>query len=414
MRLQGFRCLGGATALLFLTTAPAAAQLKVMTYVSGLSRPVGFVQDPSDPAVQYVFEQAGTIKVVHNGVLQATPFLQIPAGQIVSDGERGLLGLAFPPNYGSSGRFYVLYTRPGDETSPGGKIVVARFKRSANRLIADANSQFPLRWSTGADFIVHPFANHNAGCLQFGPDGMLYIASGDGGSGGDPNNLAQNTSSLLGKFLRIDVSSVPETHTAGFVVPSGNAGLPAPEIWSLGWRNPWRFSFDSPALGGTGAMVVGDVGQSNREEIDYEPANRPGRNYGWRLWEGTQPYNQPAGTPLLRQPVFDYPRSMGVSVTGGYVYRGSLLDMRGRYFFADYVFRRVWSLALTIDTAGEATASDLRDHTAELSTAGALGGISSFGIDAEGDLYIVDHTRGMILKIGRDPRPPTNVRIIRD
>ena len=414
MRLQAFQYLGGATALLFLTAAPAAAQMKVTTYVSGLSRPVGFVQDPSDPAVQYVVEQSGTIRVVNNGALQATPFLQIAATQIVSDGERGLLGLAFPPNYGSSGRFYVLYTRPGDDTSPGGKIVVARFKRSANRFVADPNSQFALRWSTGADYIAHPFANHNAGCLQFGPDGMLYIASGDGGSGGDPNNNAQNTSTLLGKFLRIDVSSVADTHQNGFVVPAGNAGLPAPEIWSIGWRNPWRFSFDSPALGGTGAMVVADVGQSNREEIDYEPANRPGRNYGWRLWEGTQPYNQPAGTPLLTQPIFDYPRSMGASVTGGYVYRGSLLDMRGRYFFADYVFHRVWSLALSINASGEATASDLRDHTAELSTVGALGGISSFGIDADGDLYVGDHTRGLVLKIGRDPRPPTNVRIIRD
>ena len=414
MRLQPFWYFGGATALLFLTAAPAAAQMKVTTYVSGLSRPVGFVQDPSDPAVQYVVEQSGTIRVVNNGALQATPFLQISANQIVSDGERGLLGLAFPPNYGSSGRFYVLYTRPGDDTSPGGKIVVARFKRSANRFVADPNSQFALRWSTGADYIAHPFANHNAGCLQFGPDGMLYIASGDGGSGGDPNNNAQNTSTLLGKFLRIDVSSVAETHQNGFVVPAGNAGLPAPEIWSIGWRNPWRFSFDSPALGGTGAMVVADVGQSNREEIDYEPANRPGRNYGWRLWEGTQPYNQPAGTPLLTQPIFDYPRSMGASVTGGYVYRGSLLDMRGRYFFADYVFHRVWSLALSINASGEATASDLRDHTAELSTVGALGGISSFGIDADGDLYVVDYTRGLVLKIGRDPRPPTNVRIIRD
>lgn len=414
MRLQAFRYLGGATALLLLTAASAAAQLKAFIYVSGLSRPVGFVQDPSDPAVQYVVEQSGTIRVVNNGVLQATPFLQIPSSEIISDGERGLLGLAFPPNYGSSGRFYVLFTRPGDTNSPGGKIVVARYKRSANRFVADANSQFPLRWSTGADFITHPFTNHNAGCLQFGPDGMLYIASGDGGSGGDPNNHGQNTSSLLGKFLRIDVSSVSETHANGFIIPAGNAGLPAPEIWSIGWRNPWRFSFDSPALGGTGAMVVGDVGQSNREEIDYEPANRPGRNYGWRLWEGTQPYNQPAGTPLHTQPIFDYPRSMGASVTGGYVYRGSVLDMRGRYFFADYVFRRVWSLALNVNASGEATATDLRDHTAELSGTGALGGISSFGIDSDGDLYVVDHSRGLVLKIGRDPRPPTNVRIIRD
>jgi glucose/arabinose dehydrogenase len=408
MRLQVLRYLGGAFGLFVLTADFAAAQLRAVTYVSGLASPVGFVQDPSDPAVQYVMEQAGTIRLVNNGVLQATPFLQL-GSRVAAGGERGLLGLAFPPNYATSGRFYVLYTRAGD-----GYIVVARYKRSSNRFVADANSHFALRWSTGDDFIVHPFANHNAGCLQFGPDGMLYVASGDGGSGGDPNNYAQNTSSLLGKILRIDVTSVSDAHTDGFVVPPGNAGLPAPEIWSLGWRNPWRFSFDSPSLGGTGAMIVADVGQGNWEEIDYEPANRPGRNYGWRLWEGSHPYNQPPGTPLLTQPLFDYSHSMGASVTGGYVYRGSVPDMRGRYVFADYVFRRVWSLALTINGSGEATASDLRDHTAELSTAGALGGISSFGIDADGDLYIVDHTRGLILKVGREPRPPTNVRVIRN
>ncbi|MGB2712774.1 MAG: PQQ-dependent sugar dehydrogenase [Vicinamibacterales bacterium] len=410
MRLQAFRYLGGATVLLLLTAASAAAQLRVMTYVSGLSRPVGFVQDPSDAAVQYVVEQSGTIRVVNNGVLLTTPFLQIPVSEIISDGERGLLGVAFPPNYATSGRFYVLYTRAGD-----GYIVVERRKRSINnRFLADTTARFALRWSTGDSFIVHPFANHNAGCLQFGPDGMLYIASGDGGSGGDPSNYAQNTSSLLGKILRIDVSSVADTDANGFVVPTGNAGLPRPEIWSLGWRNPWRFSFDSPALGGTGAMVVGDVGQGNWEEIDYEPANRPGRNYGWRLWEGTHPYNQPAGTPLLTQPIFDYSHSMGASVTGGYVYRGSVVELRGRYFFADYVFQRVWSLGLSINGAGEATATDLRDHTPELTGSVPVGRLSSFGIDADGDLYLVDHSRGMVLKLGRDPRPPTNVRIIRD
>lgn len=410
MRLQAFRSLGWAAVLLLLTAASGAAQLRVLTFASGLSRPVGFVQDPSDPAVQYVFEQAGTIRVVNRGVLQTAPFLQIPATEIVSNGERGLLGVAFPPDYGTSGLFYILYTRIGD-----GYIVVERRMRSSNRFVADPTARLPLRWSTGDNFIVHPFANHNAGCLQFGPDGMLYIASGDGGGGGDPDNYAQNTSSLLGKILRIDVSSAAARSSAnGFVVPPGNAGLPRPEIWSLGWRNPWRFSFDSPALGGTGAMVVGDVGQGSWEEIDYEPANRPGRNYGWRLWEGTHPYNQPAGTPPLTQPVFDYSHSMGASVTGGYVYRGSVAELRGRYFFADYVFQRVWSLGLSLNGAGEATATDLRDHTPELTGSVPVGRISSFGMDADGDLYLVDHSGGMVLKLGREPRPPTNVRIIRD
>lgn len=397
--------------ILLGVTAPAAAQLRAVTFLSGLSSPVGFVQDPSDPAVQYVVEQAGKIRVVYDGVLQATAFLDLSTSAIIaSGGERGLLGLAFPPNYGTSGRFYVLFTRAGD-----GYIVVARYERSGNRFVADALSRFDLRWSTGDTFIVHPYSNHNAGCLQFGPDGMLYVASGDGGSGGDPQNYAQNTSSLLGKILRIDVSSAAESHPNGFVIPAGNAGLPRPEIWSLGWRNPWRFSFDSPALGGTGAMIVADVGQGLWEEVDYEPAGSAGRNYGWRRREGMHNYDtsQPAGTLPLIDPIFEYDHSAGRSVTGGYVYRGATMpEYRGRYFFGDYATRRVWSLALTISpTTGEATASDLVDHTPDL---GALGGISSFGVDAEGKLYVVDHTRGLVLKLSRIPRPPTNVTVIRD
>lgn len=408
MSLRGFRTVCTALALL-LPAIPAGAQLRVVTYVTGLTSPLGFVQDPSDPNVQYVVEQGGKIKVVNNGSLLGTAFLDITAS-VLSGGERGLLGLAFPPNYGASGRFYVLYTRPGD-----GYIVVARYRRSANRFVADSASAFPLKWSTGDAFIVHPYNNHNAGCLQFGPDGMLYIASGDGGSGGDPNNYAQNTGVLLGKMLRIDVSSVADTHPNGFVIPAGNPGFPRPEIWSLGWRNPWRFSFDPPALGGTGAMVVGDVGQGLWEEVDYEPANRPGRNYGWRRREGAHDYDTsmgPGTLPLL-EPIFNYDHAAGRSVTGGYVYRGSISEMRGRYVFGDYAMNRVWSLALTVNgTTGEATASDLRDHTAELGV--AIAGISSFGMDADGDLYVVDHRQGRVLKFAREPRPPTNVKIIRD
>ncbi len=392
--------------MVLATATPVLAQLRVMTYVSGLSRPVAFVQDPSDQGVQYVVEQAGVIRVIQGGALRTTPFLNIQ-GLITSNGEQGLLGLAFPPNYGSSGRFYVLYTRAGD-----GYIVVARYKRST-QFVADPNSAFPLTWSTGDMFVVHPYSNHNAGCLQFGPDGMLYISSGDGGSGGDPQNYAQTTSSLLGKMLRIDVSSVSESHAAGFVVPAGNAGLPRPEIWSLGWRNPWRFSFDS----WTGGIVVADVGQGSREEVNYEPPNRPGRNYGWRYREGMIAYTgTPPGGLVLTGPIYDYGRTLGASVTGGYVYRGTdIPEMASRYVFADYVTRRVWSMLLTFNgTTGEATAVGLVDHTADLAVGGgALGGISAFGTDAHNELYLVDHSRGMILKLLRLPRPPTDVRVVR-
>ena len=388
----------------------AEAQLRTVVYASGFSSPIAFEQDPSDPAMQYVAEQRGVIRVIRNGAVQATPFLDI-SSLVLCCSERGLLGLAFSPDYATSGRFYVSYTRAGD-----GRPVVARYRRSINPLVAESQG-FRLVWSTGEDSIRHPFTNHNAGCVAFGPDGYLYIAQGDGGSGGDPENNAQNTSELLGKILRIDVN-VSDTHPQGFVVPSGNAGLPRPEIWSLGWRNPWKFSFDSPARGGTGAMLVADVGQGAWEEVDYEPAGRVGRNYGWRVREGAHPYTGSTTQPLV-DPIHDYDHGEGRSITGGYVYRGAALPaMRGRYFFADYVTRRVWSLALRVNAAtGEAspsTVADLIDHTTELGGTTVVGGVSSFGVDAAGELYVVNYSSGTILKIvGPPPTAPTNVRIIR-
>ncbi|HSC27483.1 MAG TPA: PQQ-dependent sugar dehydrogenase, partial [Vicinamibacterales bacterium] len=268
---------------------------------------------------------------------------------------------------------------------------------------------------TGLAYIPQPFSNHNGGCLAFGPDGYLYVGMGDGGSGNDPDNYAQRTDQLLGKMLRIDVN-VADTHPQGFVVPAGNAGLPRPEIWSLGLRNPWRFSFDSPALGGTGAMLVADVGQNAWEEINHEPAGRSGRNYGWRNREGAHGNVQsvpPSVVPLV-DPIFEYSHAVGSSVTGGFVYRGAALPtMRGRYFFADFVARRVWSIALTVDAAGEATARDLIEHTQELGGSAVLGNVSSFGLDAAGELYIVNYSAGRVLKLAKVPSTPANLRIIR-
>jgi glucose/arabinose dehydrogenase len=408
-----------AIVIVLLAATPADAQLRATVYVSGFSRPVAFVQDPSDATVQYVAEQEGIVRVIKNGTLQGTPFLDIRS-LIAFGGEPGLLGLAFPPNYGTSQRFFVLYTRAGD-----GNIVVARYKRSGNPLLASTDPGFPLVWSTGDPYIVHNWAgNHNAGCLQFGPDGFLYISQGDGGGSNDPRDNAQDTNELLGKILRIDVD-VADGHSTGFVIPAGNPGFPAgtpafprPEIWSLGLRNPWRFSFDMPAHGGTGAMLIADVGQNALEEINYEPANRAGRNYGWVKFEGTRANpnsSHSAGlssTPTF--PIHEYGRSLGASVTGGYVYRGSILDMRGRYVYADYVSRRIWSLLLTVNgTTGEATASDVVEHTAELGGFGVLGSISSFGVDTAGELYIVSHTGGSILRLSRVPARPSNFRIVR-
>ena len=399
-----------AAAVLVLTSSTASAQLRAVVYAAGFDEPVAFVQDPSDPGTQFVVEQAGLIRAIRDGAVQSTPFLDI-RGVVLAGGERGLLGLAFPPDYATSGRFYVNFTR-----SPDGHTVIARFRRSSNPLVAEASSRFDLTWSTGIAFIPQPFANHNGGCLVFGPDGFLYIGMGDGGSGDDPQNFAQRTDQLLGKILRIDVS-VPDGNSQGFVVPAGNAGFPRPEIWSLGWRNPWKFSFDDPGRGGTGAMVVGDVGQGAFEEIDYEPAGRSGRNYGWRNREGT--HNNVATIPPqilpLVEPIFEYTHAVGQSISGGFVYRGSTMPTdRGRYFFADFVARRVWSIALTVNVStGEATASNLVEHTQELGGAAGVGNVSGFGVDASGELYLINYSAGSILRLTRGPATPSNLRIIR-
>jgi hypothetical protein len=253
--------------------------------------------------------------------------------------------------------------------------------------------------------------------MSFGPDGFLYIGMGDGGSGNDPDARAQNPSELLGKMLRIDVN-VSDAHPTGFDIPPDNpfrAG-PAPEIWAFGLRNPWRFSFDDPGLGGTGAMVIGDVGQSAREEIDYEPAGRGGRNYGWRNREGTLENVTtlpPAFLPLTN-PIFEYDRTVGRSITGGYVYRGTALGAayRGRYFYADFITGRVWSLALTIHPGtAEATASDVREHTADLGGAPLVASLSSWGVDAAGELYLVNYSAGTILRIRPESEPEALLRI---
>jgi glucose/arabinose dehydrogenase len=398
--------------------AELRAQLNARVHVSGLVTPVAFVQDPSSPLVQFIVEQRGRIRAVSNGILEPVDFLDL-SGVVRSDGERGLLGLAFPPDHAASGRFYVNFVNVAGDT------VVARFRRAPGSLVADTASRVDLRWGASrTPVIAQPFANHNGGHLAFGPDGYLYIGLGDGGSGNDPLNHAQNPASLLGKFLRIDVN-VPDDHPAGYVVPPDNPfldGRPVaalPEIWSFGVRNPWRYSFDDPALGGTGALVMGDVGQNAREEINYEPAGRGGRNYGWRNREGTRVNVDtvpPAFLPLT-DPVYEYDHAAGRSVTGGYVYRGrSLGGYQGRYFFGDFIAGRVWSLALAVDpVTHEATASDLREHTAELGGSAVLGNVSAFGVDAAGELYVVSYSTGRVLQVeGPEtvPAAPRNVRIV--
>jgi glucose/arabinose dehydrogenase len=394
-----------------------AAQIRVEVFASGFQSPLAFVQDPTDSGVFFVVEQAGRIRTIRNRNVESADFLDLrPA--VASGGERGLLGLAFAPDYGSSGRFFVNFTDRNGDT------VVARFRRSANPLLADPNSRFDLRWGSGREPVVRqPFANHNGGHLAFGPDGYLYVGLGDGGSGDDPQNRAQNPNTLLGKMLRIDVN-VPDGHATGYVIPPDNPylrGQPVSalaEIWSIGLRNPWRYSFDDPARGGTGALIIADVGQNEWEEVDYEPRNSGGRNYGWRNREGAHPNvgsTPPAYQPLV-DPVHEYSHSQGQSITGGFVYRGRLLGsaFNGRYFFADFIAGRVWALTLNVNSqSGEASVAQVTEYTAALGGQSQLGRISSFGIDSEGELYIVSHDQGRILRLLAPPPTPSSLRIIR-
>lgn len=381
----------------------APATLNTQVYASGFITPVAFVQDPSNTSRQFVAEKGGHVRAVVSGVVESADFLDLSEA-VSTDSERGLLGLAFSPDYSTSGRFFVNFTNVNGDT------VVARFKRSANPLLADPASRFDLAWGGpgGSTVIPQPFANHNGGHLAFGPDGMLYIGLGDGGDANDPGHRAQSPSDLLGKMLRIDVQ-VPDADLRGYRIPADNPFLDgAPvvargEIWAFGLRNPWRYSFDDPLLGGTGALVIGDVGQDGWEEINYEPAGQGGRNYGWRNYEGTHAHinSLPPAFPDLTLPIFEYDHTVGHSVTGGHVYRGNALSAayRGRYFFGDFIQRRIWSVALTADDDGGTTASDLIEHTGELGGSAAVGNVSAFGVDSQGELYIVSYSAGRILKI---------------
>jgi glucose/arabinose dehydrogenase len=401
----------------FLTGAsPALAQLSSALVVSGLSSPVAVVQDPTQRNVQFIVEQAGHIRIVRDGHLESLDFLDLTS-LVLSGGERGLLGLAFAPDYATSRRFFVNYTR-----RPDGHTVVSRYRRAAsNPLRADPASRFDVRWPDGHTYIAQPFANHNGGDLQFGSDGYLYIPLGDGGGSNDPAHRAQNPAVLLGKILRIDID-VPDADFEGYDVPADNPffGRPGvlPEIWAFGLRNPFRVTVDAAERGGTGGLVIADVGQNAWEEIDYEPFGAGGRNYGWRNREGahanvtTLP---PAFTPLT-DPIFEYSHAIGNVITGGVVYRGAALGVGffGRYFFADFGGRRVWSVGLTVNaTTREARVTQLIEHTNALGGSSVVGNVSAFGVGANCEVYFLNWSAGQLRRIvnansGPAPQCPTS------
>lgn len=365
--------------LALLAAEFARCALAVQNIIAGLERPLLMVQAPNDSRM-FLVEQfvgdAGRIRIVENGILRPTPFLTI---QPVEWGnEQGLLGVAFHPNYSSNGYFYVYYMdRLGDTN-------IARYQVSADPYIANPNSRQQVLWQ---DDIA---GNHNGGTIAFGPDGYLYIGIGDGGDGWDVWNHAQRLDVWFGKMLRIDVDGddFPLDPMRNYAIPPGNpftSTVGLDEIWSYGWRNPWKWRFDYRRHGGFDELLVGDVGQEQREEINYEKPNDPGLNYGWHVWEGTRDTGLGGGMGPFVFPIYEFDHGAGCSVTGGLVYRGVRLgpEYYGRYFFTDYCNGDLWTLQLDIDPeTGELINSQFIDTGLDL-----LFGPTTMDMDHEGEMY---------------------------
>ena len=359
---------------------------------SGLHRPVYATAPPGDSRL-FILEQQGVIKILENGQINSTPFLDIHTLIPVVSGndERGLLGMTFDPNFATNGYFYLDYDDLSSNT------IIVRYSVSGNPDVADPNSA-DILWT-----ITQPYTNHKGGTLLFSPvDHYLYIGMGDGGSEGDPQHRGQDTTTVLGKMVRIDVSS-----GQGYSIPPTNPFYGHPgmrqEIWAIGVRNPYRWSFDRA----TGDMWVGEVGQSSWEEIDYAPGNdHGGENYGWSIMEGKHCYNPSNGCDStgLHDPIWEYSHANGCAIVGGYVYRGaSIPSYQGAYFFSDFCSSKIWSLRYDGHQVTE-----FLDHTTELAPGGGLtiSAVSGFGEDGFGELYIVcrgSGTDGQVFKIVPDP-----------
>jgi glucose/arabinose dehydrogenase len=364
-------------------TPPGTSALSPL--VRGLVSPIG-LESPDDGTNRlFVLEQAGTIRIIENGSIVPTPFLDITS-KVESGGEEGLLGLAFHPNFTADGRFYVNYTHR--VSSSNLVSVIAEYKVSGtNTSLADANSERQLLViQQQNDTNGQPFPNHKGGQLAFGPDdGLLYIALGDGGGAGDPFGNGQNTNARLGKLLRIGVDPA---NGKPYTLPVDNPFLNglAPEIFAYGLRNPWRFSFDR---GGSHQLFAGDVGQSSWEEVDIITK---GGNYGWNIMEGDHCFNPPNGCLManLILPITEYDHSMNrTAIIGGFVYRGvALPNLVGTYIFGDLTSGEVWGLKQ--DASGNWQQTLLLKHNLT---------VSSFGQDAAGELYLVDYGNGVIYRL---------------
>jgi glucose/arabinose dehydrogenase len=334
--------------------------LRLEMQAEGFEQPLYLTHANDGSGRLFVVEQAGVVKILRGNTTAEAPFLDIVERVGSSGNEQGLLSIAFHPNYANNGLFFANYT------DRSGNTVISRFRATGDT--ADPASEEILLE------IDQPYPNHNGGLLKFGPDGYLYIGMGDGGSGGDPQNYAQNLESLLGKMLRIDVNGNPP-----YSIPATNPfaqGGGRSEIWAVGLRNPWRYAFDRQ----TGDLWIGDVGQNKLEEINFQPAGVAGVNYGWKPLEGSECYVDNCDPNAYTPPAIDYGRDKGCSVTGGYVYRGNTLPgLQGWYLYGDYCTGTIWMLRN--DGAGW-------QNQVAIDADGVR--ITSFGEDAAGELYVVD------------------------
>jgi glucose/arabinose dehydrogenase len=356
-------------------------RLRLEQVAAGLTDPIGITAANDGSGRLFVNERGGRIRVIGpDGDLRGEPFVDL-SDRLVAGSERGLLGLAFHPDFATNRRLFVHYSRAGD-----GATVISELRASADLQTADPGSERVLLT------VAQPFANHNGGQLAFGPDGYLYIGLGDGGGGGDSLGNAQNPNVLLGKILRIDVDGQPQGRRA-YALPADNPfgpegtnpGAGLPEIWALGLRNPWRFSFDPEG----GDLYIGDVGQGTWEEIDRQPAGSPGgENYGWNVLEGGHCFGGDCDPSGFVMPIAEYSHDLGCAVTGGYVYRGSVEPaLRGIYVFADYCSGIVFAVQAGIDGGKPTRVLD----------SGLA--VSSFGTDEDGELYLADLGGGGIYHV---------------
>ena len=350
--------------MLLLLNVSLAQTLTIQSFATGLSGAVD-IAHPSGDERLFVVQQGGQIRIVNtNGTINTTPFLNL-SSLIISGGEQGLLGLAFHPNYATNGQFFVNYTRASD-----GATVIAKYT------VSTVNPNVANTAGTVLMTIAQPYANHNGGCIRFGPDGYLYIGMGDGGSGGDPENRAQNINENLGKMLRIDVDNPVAPLNYGIPPTNPYVGIAGnDEIWAIGVRNPWKFSFNRL----NNDLWIADVGQNAVEEINKVASPVPaGLNFGWRCYEGNVPYNTTGCVAVgaLTMPIAQYSHSEGCSITGGYLYTGSLYpNLVGKYVFADYCMNRLGY----VNEAGEITYTSNFTGTNNFTT---------FGEDINGELYV--------------------------